>query len=139
MFAPIVDYHSGGAPAALEPLSEHIVAWNWTLGIHIGAGVGACYRGSELYDSPEVEAMVQFWAAFWNKYRSILTADIIHIRRPDQQNIDGFVHVTSNSSASIVALAMFYNPAQTSNRWERRVEGARVGACAGPVRVLTRR
>lgn len=48
--------------------------------------------------------------SFWMKYRAILIQDIIHIRRPDMQSIDSVMHVTANSSATLCALAMFYNP-----------------------------
>jgi hypothetical protein len=54
--------------------------------------------------------MVSKWAHFWEKYRSILTQDIIHVRRPDMQGIDSIMHVTANRSANVCALAMFYNP-----------------------------
>ena len=47
--------HGGGTAAALEPLSEHITAWEWTLGTFLGHGRGACYRGNQLYDSPAVQ------------------------------------------------------------------------------------
>lgn len=47
--APLVVYHSGGEPAALEPFAEHVDAWEWTLATYLGAGVGACYRGNELF------------------------------------------------------------------------------------------
>lgn len=110
MFAPLVDYHSGGPPAALEPFSENIVAWNFTLATYIGAGVGACYRGNELYDSPPVQAMVQMWTQFWVQYRTILTQDIIHVRRPDMQSIDSILHVSANKTDEVAGLAMFYNP-----------------------------
>merc|ERR1712100_133854 len=63
MFAPLVPYHGSVIPGAaqLEPLSEHILDWEWTLATFIGAGVGACYRGNRLFDTPEVEAMVKKW------------------------------------------------------------------------------
>ncbi len=36
-------------------------------------GVGACYRGDRLYDTPAVQAVVTKWTSFWIKYRDILT------------------------------------------------------------------
>jgi hypothetical protein len=110
MFAPLTDYHAGGAAAALEPFAENMVAWEWTLGTFLGHGRGACYRGDELFDTPAVQAMVTKWASFWTKYRAILIQDIVHIRRPDMQSIDSVMHVTANKTASVCALAMFYNP-----------------------------
>ena len=110
MFAPLDDYHAGGAGAALEPFAQNAQAWNWTLGTFIGHGRGACYRGDHLFDTVEVQKMVAFWTQFWLKYRAILIQDIIHIRRPDMQSIDSVMHVTANRSASVCALAMYYNP-----------------------------
>ena len=61
MFAPLTDYHAGGAAAALEPFAENIDAWEWTLGTFLGHGRGACYRGDQLFDTPTVQAMVSKW------------------------------------------------------------------------------
>lgn len=113
MFAALVDYHGGGAAAALEPLSEHIEAWEWTLATFIGAGVGACYRGDRLYDSPEVQRMVQKWTAFWLQYRRILTEDILHLRRPTVGNWDALMHYSNlehHPDDAVMALAMVFNP-----------------------------
>ena len=85
-------------------------AWEWTLGTFLGHGRGACYRGDQLFDTPAVQAMVTKWTSFWLKYRPILIQDIVHVKRPDMQSIDSVMHVTSNRSATLCALAMFYNP-----------------------------
>ena len=110
MFSPLVDYHSGGAAAALEPFAATGNAWEFTLANYVGAGVGACYRGDRLYDTPAVQAMVKKWMGFWQQYRSILTQDIIHVRRPDMQAVDVILHVDANASQPVAALAMLYNP-----------------------------
>ena len=70
-FAALVVYH-GGSNAALEPLSEHQRAWEWTLATYLGAGYGTCYRGDRLFDTPAVQAMVTRWMTFWVRYRAIL-------------------------------------------------------------------
>ena len=117
MFAALIDYHGGGEAAALEPLSEHIEAWEWTLATFIGAGVGACYRGDRLYDTPEVQRMVQKWTAFWLKYRRILTEDILHLRRPTMGSWDAIMHYSNakhHPEDTVVALAMVYNPTPDS-------------------------
>ena len=116
MFSPLVDYHSGGPAAALEPFSKTGSAWNFTLANYVGAGVGACYRGDRLYDTPGVQAMVSKWMGFWKKYRRILTQDIIHVHRPDMQSIDVLLHVDANASQPLAALAMLYNPTLTALR-----------------------
>ena len=87
-----------------------LVAWEWTLGTFLGHGRGACYRGDQLFDTPAVQAMVTKWTSFWLRYRPILIQDIVHVKRPDMQSIDSVMHVTSNRSATLCALAMFYNP-----------------------------
>lgn len=113
MFAALADYHGGGAAAALEPLQAHLQAWNWTLATFVGAGVGTCYRGSRLYDTPAVEAVVAGWMRFWVRYRCILTEDIVHVRRPTGGGLDALMHVSSHlqhPDDAVLALAMVYNP-----------------------------
>lgn len=61
MFVPLVDYHSGGAAAAFEPLSEHLQSFEWALAQYLGAGVAACYRGNRIFDTPTVQAVVTKW------------------------------------------------------------------------------
>ena len=94
-----------------RPFSEHCHCWGWTLATYRGTGYGTCYRGDRLYDTPEVQAMVTKWMQFWSRYRTILTADVIHVKRPDMQQIDALLHVDYNTSASIAGLLMVYNPA----------------------------
>lgn len=85
MFVPLVQYHGGGAVAMFEPLSQHLKEYEWALAQYFGYGVAPCYRGYELYDGPESEALVKKWVGFFNRYRDILISDIVHIRRPDMQ------------------------------------------------------
>ena len=44
MFLPLEIYHGGGAPAAFEPLKDHITEYNFALAQYFGAGVQACIR-----------------------------------------------------------------------------------------------
>lgn len=60
------------------------------------------------YDTPAVRDMVAGWVAWFKQHRDILTSDIVHIRRPDGQSVDGIVHV--NPSLPELALAAFFNP-----------------------------
>jgi len=108
MFVPLVDYHGGGDAAAFEPLYQNLADYEWALAQYMGAGVAACYRGYELYDTKETKAVVQKWVQFYKQYRDIIISDIIHVRRPDMQGIDCFMHV--NPSLSNIALAMIFNP-----------------------------
>lgn len=110
MLAPL-DPYGGGGTNGLEPLSQNVEAYNWTLGSYLGYGLsGACFRGHRVYDSPAVEAMVKMWTGFWQRYRIILAKDIIHVRRPDYQSIDAVMHVDGNRSRATCGLLMVYNP-----------------------------
>lgn len=107
-FVPLVEYHGGGKEATLEPLNEHIFEYKTHLMQNYGSGVQACYRGPRLYDTPETKAMVQGVISWYKKYREILNSDIIHLRRPDGRDWDGFLHV--NPKGKEKGLAMFFNP-----------------------------
>lgn len=108
-FVPLVDYHAGGGAASFWPPSQHIDEYELALAMHMSFGVAACYRGPGLYDTPEVKDMVASWVGWFKEHRRILTSDLIHIRRPDGQSIDGIIHVNAASSDEI-ALAAFFNP-----------------------------
>lgn len=108
MFMPLVDYHGGGSEAAFEPLAQHIVEFEWGLAQYFGAGVAACYRGYRIYDSNETRAVVVKWVSFYKKYRDILTSDIVHVKRPDLQSVDSYMHV--NPRLPIKGLVMVFNP-----------------------------
>ena len=46
---------------------------------------------------------------FFQRYRPILTSDIIHVRRTDMQSIDCFLHANPFLETN-QGLAMFFNP-----------------------------
>ena len=46
--------------------------------------------------------------SFYKQHRAILDSDIIHLRRPDGRDWDGWLHV--NPTLPERALAIFYNP-----------------------------
>ena len=109
MFLPLVDYHGGGAAAAFEPMSHHLPEFEMALAQYLGAGIAACYRGVRLFDAPAAQAVVAKWVAVYKAYRDIITSDIIHLRRPDGQGIDGFMHVNAFLPVH-KAFALFFNP-----------------------------
>ncbi|MBM3216626.1 alpha-galactosidase [Candidatus Poribacteria bacterium] len=111
MFVPLVEYHGGGAAATFEPLSEHLLEYEWHLAQNFGSGVQACYRGPRLFDTDATKAVVGKWVDFYKRYRAILDSDIIHVRRADGADIDCMMHV--NPSLPERALAMVYNPTDT--------------------------
>lgn len=108
MFVPLVEYQGGGSEATIEPLRDHLADYEQHLANNLGYGVQACYRGPRLYDSPETKEVVLKWVGWFRKYRAILESDIIHLRRPDGQNLDAVLHV--NSQLRERAMLVVYNP-----------------------------
>ena len=108
MFVPLTEYQGGGAAATIEPLREHLDAYEGHLANNLGAGVQACWRGPRLYDSEETKALVKKWVTWFKDHRDILESDIIHCRRADGQDIDYLLHVNPRLKAR--ALVMIHNP-----------------------------
>jgi hypothetical protein len=108
MFVPLVQYQGGGEAATIEPLKEHLGHYERRLANLFGAGVQACYRGPRLYDAPETREIVKKWVNFYKKHRTILDADILHIRRPDGRDFDGILHADPQGEEK--GLLMLYNP-----------------------------
>ncbi len=108
MFVPLTEYQGGGAAATIEPLNQHLPHYETRLANLFGAGVQACYRGPRLYDSEETKAVVKRWVAFYKQHRAILNSDLVHLRRPDARDWDGWLHV--NPGLAERGLAVFYNP-----------------------------
>jgi hypothetical protein len=108
MHVPLVEYQGGGAEATIEPLKEHLPHYGQRLADLFGAGVQAAYRGSRLYDAPETLELVKKWVSFYKQHRTILDADIIHIKRSDGRGIDAILHV--DPSGIEKGLLMVYNP-----------------------------
>ncbi|WP_196989196.1 alpha-galactosidase [Panacibacter microcysteis] len=107
-FVPLTKYQGGGAEAVLEPLSEHLEDYEQLMVQYYGAGVQACYRGPRLYDTEQTRQAVVKTINWYKKYRDILNADIIHLRRADGRDWDGIMHV--NPQLAIKGFVMLYNP-----------------------------
>ena len=108
MFVPLTEYQGGGAAATIEPLKDHLSHYETRLANLFGAGVIACYRGPRLFDAPETKAIVKRWVDFYKEHRAILDSDLIHLRRADGRDWDGWLHV--NPGLKERGLAMVYNP-----------------------------
>jgi hypothetical protein len=108
MMVPLTQYQGGGAAATIEPLHEHLPHYEARLADLFGAGVQACYRGPRIYDTDDTKALVKKWISFYKQHREVLDADLVHLRRPDGRDWDGFLHV--NPQGREKGLAMFYNP-----------------------------
>jgi len=73
-----------------------------------GMGVQACYRGPRLYDTDKTKASVIEVVDWYKKYRQILNAPIVHLKRANGREIDGVMHVDPDLNEK--GLAMFFNP-----------------------------
>jgi len=111
-FVPLTAYHGGGADAVLEPLSEHLRDYKQLMMQYYGAGVQACYRGPRLYDTEETKEVVIDVIDWYKKYRDILNADIVRLRRADGRDWDGWMHVDPKGKEK--GLAMLFNPTSES-------------------------
>jgi len=107
-FVPLTKYQGGGPEAVLEPLNDHLADYKQLMMQYYSAGVQACYRGPRLYDTDKTKEMVTGVIAWYKKYFDILNADIIHLRRADGRDWDGWMHV--NPHLSDKALVMIFNP-----------------------------
>jgi hypothetical protein len=108
MFVPLTEYQGGGAAATIEPLKDHLEHYETRLANLFGAGVQACYRGPRLYDAEETRVVVKKWVTFYKQHRAILDSDLIHLRRADGRDWDGWLHV--NPRLPERGLAFLYNP-----------------------------
>ncbi len=108
MFVPLTQYHGGGAAATIEPLKDHLPHYEARLADLFGAGVQACYRGPRLFDTDQTKVVVKKWVEFYKAHRAILDSDLIHLRRADGCDWDGWLHV--NPALKERGLAMIYNP-----------------------------
>ncbi len=107
-FVPLTAYHGGGADAVLEPLKDHLDDYRQLMMQYYGAGIQACYRGPRLYDTEETKATVIEVIDWYRRYRDILNADIIRLRRADGRDWDGWMHVDPKGKEK--GLIMLFNP-----------------------------
>lgn len=107
-FVPLTIYQGGGPEAVLEPLKDHLKDYENLMIQYYGAGVQACYRGPRLYDTEETKALVLKTIGWYKKYRDILNAPMIHLRRADGRDWDGFMHVSTTLKDR--AFLMLFNP-----------------------------
>jgi len=107
-FVPLTKYQGGGAEAVLEPLNEHLKDYRQLMMQYYGAGIQACYRGPRLYDTEQTKEMVIDVVKWYKENRDILNSDILHLRRADGRDWDGWMHVNPNLDAK--ALVILFNP-----------------------------
>ncbi|WP_293899852.1 alpha-galactosidase [Sphingobacterium sp. UBA5670] len=112
-FVPLTAYQGGGKDAVLEPLHAHREDYKQLMMQYYGAGVQACYRGPRLYDSEKTKETVIDVIQWYKKYRTILNSDLIHLRRADGRDWDGFLHVNATETG-FKGLGMLFNPLKTA-------------------------
>ncbi|HPZ86859.1 MAG TPA: alpha-galactosidase [Flavihumibacter sp.] len=107
-FVPLTRYQGGGPEAILEPLSQHLSDYENLMVQYYGAGVQACYRGPRLYDTVSTRNMVIKVINWYKKYREILNAPMVHLRRADGRDWDGWLHVSPSGRER--GLLLLFNP-----------------------------
>jgi len=107
-FVPLTIYQGGGPEAILEPLHDHLKDYEQLMVQYYGAGVQACYRGPRLFDTDSTRACVTKVIRWYKQYREILNADIIHLRRADGRDWDGWMHV--DAALPVKAMVLLFNP-----------------------------
>lgn len=107
-FVPLTRYQGGGTEAVLEPLKDHLEDYEQLMVQYYGAGVQACYRGPRLYDTDSTRRLVTNTISWYKRYRSILNAPLIHLRRADGRDWDGWMHV--NPALRDRAFLLVFNP-----------------------------
>jgi len=116
-FVPLTRYQGGGPEAVLEPLKDHLKEYEQLMVQYYGAGVQACYRGPRLYDTDSTRKLVTNTIAWYKKYRDILNAPIVHLRRADGRDWDGWMHVSTHLKDR--AFVLLFNP--TGEAIRRRI------------------
>ena len=89
--------------------------YDWLGAMFYASGVGLSLKGSKLFNNNATKASIQKWSFFYKSYRDILSSSVVHIRRPNMQNIDGLLHV--NPTLIDKGLLVLFNPS-TSPRSE---------------------
>jgi hypothetical protein len=107
-FVPLTRYQGGGEEAVLEPLEQHLPDYRQLMMQYYGAGVQACYRGPRLYDTDSTRKVVSGVIDWYKKNYEVLNADIVHLRRADGRDWDGWMHV--DPAGKTKALLMLFNP-----------------------------
>ncbi|SIR32296.1 NPCBM/NEW2 domain-containing protein [Maribacter ulvicola] len=111
-FVPLTQYHGGGAAATIEPLNDHLDAYEAHMVQNYGSGVQACYRGPRLYDTERTKEAVIDIVEWYKTYRNILNSPIVHLKRANGREIDGIMHV--NPELKEKGFVQFFNPTATS-------------------------
>jgi hypothetical protein len=53
----------------------------------------------------QLQSTISKWTSFFATYRSVLTAKLVHLHRPDSRSLEAVLHVPMNASAVVAAAA----------------------------------
>ena len=99
-----------------SPLNDNAVYYEKALAQYLGNGLVTCFRGQNLYDTDLTANLTRHWADFYKLHRTVLNGDVIHVVRPNGQQVDVQMHVHpttwpySRQYTTEVALGFFNNP-----------------------------
>jgi hypothetical protein len=72
---------------------------------------GRNFQGGALWQNAASQAIVKMWGATLSTYRSILNADVIHLRKPTGRSWDAILHADPQAPAGQPkGFALLYNP-----------------------------
>ena len=99
-----------------NPLNSSQQYYELALAQYLGNGIVTCFRGANLYDTPQTLAITRRWSDFYKAHRTVLNGDIIHVQRPNGQDVDVQFHVHPRTwpfdarASDEVALGFMFNP-----------------------------
>ena len=98
------------------PLNDNAIYYEKALAQYLGNGIVTCFRGQNLYDTDLTANLTRYWGDFYKAHRTVLNGDILHVVRPNGQQVDVQMHVHpstwpySRQYTNEVALGFFNNP-----------------------------
>ena len=76
-----------------SPLNDNALYYEKALAQYLGNGLVTCFRGQNLYDTELTANLTRHWADFYKRHRTILNGDVLHVVRPNGQQVDVQMHV----------------------------------------------
>eukprot|EP01046_Picozoa_sp_COSAG06_P040014 COSAG06_NODE_4797_length_3947_cov_1.454782_3_plen_407_part_00 len=114
MLIPLEQYHAGAGEAAM---SGHANAYHWALAQYVCAGMGNTQIGGKaLFWDDASKAIVTRWVHFFKAHRLTLIQPLIHLRRANGQEWDGYMHAYSQALGNgetgpvEVGVGVIFNP-----------------------------
>ena len=99
-----------------NPLNSSQQYYELAMAQYLGNGIITCFRGANLYDSPETLHITRYWSDFYKRHRTVLNGDIVHVVRPNGQDVDVQFHVHPRTwpfdgvASNEVVLGFMFNP-----------------------------